>query len=112
MTTGVVIIGRNEGERFERCLRSLVGRASPIVYVDSGSTDNSVGFAESHASSGVHVVRLDMSTPFTAARGPATPVWSGSCRQHPRRSSCSLSMVIARCGRVGWKLRLQSWTEM
>lgn len=68
MTTGVVIIGRNEGERFERCLRSLVGRASPIVYVDSGSTDGSVAFAESYASRGVHVVRLDMSTPFTAAR--------------------------------------------
>ena len=68
MTTGVVIIGRNEGERFERCLRSLVGRASPIVYVDSGSTDGSVAFAESNASHGVHVVRLDMSTPFTAAR--------------------------------------------
>ncbi|HEX2839545.1 MAG TPA: glycosyltransferase family 2 protein [Phycisphaerales bacterium] len=68
MITGVVIIGRNEGERFERCLRSLLGRASPIVYVDSGSTDGSVAFAESCASHGVHVVRLDMSTPFTAAR--------------------------------------------
>lgn len=68
MTTGVVIIGRNEGERFERCLRSLVGRANPIVYVDSGSTDGSVAFAESYVSHGVLVVRLDMSTPFTAAR--------------------------------------------
>lgn len=68
MTLGVVIIGRNEGERFERCLRSLMGRASSIVYVDSGSTDGSVAFAEAHAPHGVCVVCLDMSTPFTAAR--------------------------------------------
>ncbi len=68
MSVGVVIIGRNEGERFERCLRSLVGRANPIIYVDSGSTDQSVAFAESFASQGVHAVRLDMTRPFTAAR--------------------------------------------
>lgn len=68
MNVGVVIIGRNEGERFERCLRSLVGRAEPIIYVDSGSTDQSVAFAESFASQGVHAVRLDMTKPFTAAR--------------------------------------------
>ena len=63
--TAAVAIGRNEGERLERCLRSLVGRASPVVYVDSGSTDGSVEFARSL---GVEVVALDMSTPFTAAR--------------------------------------------
>lgn len=68
MSVGVVIIGRNEGERFERCLRSLVGGADRIIYVDSGSTDQSVAFAESFASQGIHVVRLDMTKPFTAAR--------------------------------------------
>src|SRR5262249_30270274 len=36
-----------------------------IVYVDSGSTDDSVAFARSR---GVEVVELDMSIPFTAAR--------------------------------------------
>lgn len=64
-TIGVVIIGRNEGERLKRCLTSLVGKASPIVYVDSGSTDGSVQLA---TSMGVNVVELDMSKPFTAAR--------------------------------------------
>ena len=64
-TVAVVAIGRNEGERLERCLRSLVGQADRIVYVDSGSTDGSVDFARSL---GVKVVELDMSTPFTAAR--------------------------------------------
>lgn len=63
--TAAVAIGRNEGERLKRCLRSVVGRASPVVYVDSGSTDGSVEFARSL---GVEVVALDMSTPFTAAR--------------------------------------------
>jgi glycosyltransferase involved in cell wall biosynthesis len=62
---GVIAIGRNEGERLRRCLQSLVGRASTLVYVDSGSTDDSVAMAESL---GVEVVALDMSRPFTAAR--------------------------------------------
>lgn len=63
---GCVVIGRNEGERLVRCLDSLLGRAEHIVYVDSGSTDGSVAMAESK---GVAVVSLDMTKPFTAARG-------------------------------------------
>ena len=60
-----VAIGRNEGERLKSCLRSLREQSSNIVYVDSGSTDGSIDFAESL---GVEVVSLDMSIPFTAAR--------------------------------------------
>ncbi|MEY4544314.1 MAG: hypothetical protein RL685_509 [Pseudomonadota bacterium] len=64
---GVVVIGRNEGERLRRCLRSLIGQgAGPIVYVDSGSSDDSVAFSQSL---GVFVVNLDTSIPFTMARG-------------------------------------------
>ncbi len=62
---GSVVIGRNEGLRLERCLRSLVGQVQAVVYVDSGSTDNSVAFARSL---GVDVLELDLSKPFTAAR--------------------------------------------
>lgn len=62
---GVVIIGRNEGDRLVRCLASLVTRAQRIVYVDSGSTDSSVNAARRV---GADVVTLDMSQPFTAAR--------------------------------------------
>jgi len=41
---GLVVIGRNEGERLARCLASV--RAIPHgVYVDSGSTDGSVELA-------------------------------------------------------------------
>lgn len=61
---GVVVIGRNEGERLKRCLRSLP-QGYPAVYVDSGSTDGSVNFAHSV---GVSVLALDMTVPFTAAR--------------------------------------------
>ena len=62
---GVVVIGRNEGERLIRCLRSVVGYVDTIVYVDSGSTDNSV---EDASELGVEVVALDLEIPFTAAR--------------------------------------------
>ena len=62
---GVVIIGRNEGERLRRCLASLRQQRALLVYVDSGSTDGSVVLAQSM---GAHVVELDQERPFTAAR--------------------------------------------
>lgn len=62
---GAVAIGRNEGERLKVCLRSLQRQISHLAYVDSGSTDGSVEFAESL---GIAVVELDPSVPFTAAR--------------------------------------------
>ena len=63
---GVVVIGRNEGERLRRCLVSLSAQASTIVYVDSGSSDGSVALA---TQLGAQVVELDRLRPFTAARG-------------------------------------------
>lgn len=61
-----VAIGRNEGERLVRCLDSLrAAGLRRIVYVDSGSTDDSVAQALAR---GATVVRLDLATPFTAAR--------------------------------------------
>jgi len=62
---GIVAIGRNEGERLRRCLESMAGAGRTIVYVDSGSTDSSPSLA--HAA-GAHLVQLDLSLPFTAAR--------------------------------------------
>lgn len=62
---GVVIIGRNEGLRLQRCFDTLPAGVRQTVYVDSGSTDDSVDQARRR---GVEVVALDLSTPFTAAR--------------------------------------------
>ena len=62
---GLVAIGRNEGDRLRKCIESVVGQVSKVVYVDSGSTDDSVAMARRY---GVTVVELDMTRPFTAAR--------------------------------------------
>lgn len=64
-TIGVVAIGRNEGERLVRCLRSLEDTGAAVVYVDSASTD---GSADAARRLGAKVVDLDLSLPFTAAR--------------------------------------------
>src|SRR5687768_16221307 len=61
----IVAIGRNEGVRLEGCLASLAGLGAPVVYVDSGSRDDSVADARR---AGVHVHELDASAPFSAAR--------------------------------------------
>lgn len=62
---GAVIIGRNEGQRLVDCLASVLGQVDHVVYVDSGSTDQSVANARA---AGVDVISLDLSIPFTAAR--------------------------------------------
>ena len=60
---GVVVIGRNEGERLGGCLSSVSSKN--LVYVDSGSKDQSVALARAR---GAEVVELDRAFPFTAAR--------------------------------------------
>jgi len=61
---GLVVIGRNEGERLERCLASV--RSIPnLVYVDSGSTDGSVALGRAL---GATIVELNIPPQFTAAR--------------------------------------------
>lgn len=62
---GVVVIGRNEGQRLRMCLQSVAVTTRPTVYVDSGSTDGSV---ETARALGIEVVELEASVPFTAAR--------------------------------------------
>ena len=63
--TGIVVIGRNEGERLAACLESARDAGCPIVYVDSGSHDGSVEQARPHCE---RVIELDPARPFSAAR--------------------------------------------
>lgn len=70
MMVSVVVIGRNEGERLRRCLRSVAAMRRgdwevEVVYVDSGSRDGSVGLAEGM---GVRVIALAPERP-TAGTG-------------------------------------------
>lgn len=65
LNIGIVIIGRNEGDRLIRCLHSIHEYIQYSVYVDSASSDNSVEVAKKF---NAHTLALDMSMPFTAAR--------------------------------------------
>ena len=65
LEVGIVVIGRNEGERLRACLDSLIPLQVSIVYVDSASEDDSINLARSR---GIDVVALDNSHPCTAAR--------------------------------------------
>ncbi len=60
----IVVIGRNEGQRLHDCLQSLSALGGRIVYVDSGSIDESVEMARGL---GAEIVELDPSLPFTAS---------------------------------------------
>jgi GT2 family glycosyltransferase len=94
-TVGAVIIGRNEGARLVNCLTSLQAESVRVVYVDSGSTDDSL---ENAKQLGAECVLLDTSVPFTAARarnagfdhianGPNAPEFvqflDGDCKLEP-----------------------------
>ncbi|EEX12657.1 glycosyl transferase, group 2 family [Citreicella sp. SE45] len=61
----VVLIGRNEGARLVAALASIRGAARQVVYVDSGSSDDSLAEARR---AGATVVALDLGCPFSAAR--------------------------------------------
>jgi len=64
--TAVVIIGRNEGDRLDKCIKSVLkSGAKYIIYVDSHSNDGSVALAKGL---NVDVVELDNEKPLSAAR--------------------------------------------
>lgn len=62
---GIVIIGRNEGKRLQDALTSIKGKVTAVIYVDSGSSDNSVEVAKDLD---LEVLKLNSNKPFTAAR--------------------------------------------
>ncbi|WP_226951160.1 glycosyltransferase family 2 protein [Rhizobium terrae] len=62
---GIVVIGRNEGQRLITCLKALQPYSERTIYVDSGSSDGSVQAASALCA---RVISLDLAIPFTAAR--------------------------------------------
>jgi GT2 family glycosyltransferase len=64
-STGIVVVGRNEGQRLHRCLDSVRSLGLPLLYVDSCSHDGSAAWARSL---GVAVLELDVGKPLSAAR--------------------------------------------
>jgi GT2 family glycosyltransferase len=114
---GCVVIGRNEGARLDAALTSVLATTEQVVYVDSGSTDDSVSRAEGL---NVRVVRLSDDAPFTAARarnaglsalletsGPAFVQFvDGDCEVAPnwladaRARFDARAEVAAVCGRI------------
>lgn len=79
-TIGTIVIGRNEGLRLEDCLKSLALHKYPIIYVDSGSSDNSLSIANNLAT---YVHALDTSKPFSAARA-RNEGFTILLKQHPK----------------------------
>jgi GT2 family glycosyltransferase len=75
---GIVVIGRNEGVRLERCLASLAGSGCAAVYVDSDSSDDSAAVA---ARFGVHVIKLEGRLSAARARNAGFACLAAS---HPR----------------------------
>jgi glycosyltransferase involved in cell wall biosynthesis len=70
-SVGIVVVGRNEEKFLKVALESALAASRIVVYVDSGSTDNSLTIA---ANLGVEIVELDPTIPFTAARAYNTGV--------------------------------------
>lgn len=110
--TGLVAIGRNEGERLHRCLAS-VAQIPARVYVDSGSSDGSAAWARAQ---GVDVVSLDVPPKFTAARARNAGIdrleerfgtlafvqlIDGDCEMHPEWLEAARASLIADPGLAG-----------
>jgi glycosyltransferase involved in cell wall biosynthesis len=89
----VVVIGRNEGARLERCLRSIEAIEKPgeveIIYVDSASTDGSPQLAASFGAKVIEVrprrptAALGRNAGWRAAAGPFVLFLDGDTILHP-----------------------------
>jgi len=97
----VVVIGRNEGARLQRCLQSVFAMAHPgfdleVIYVDSGSKDESVAMAEA---AGARTIALTPVRPsaalgrnagWQAANGSIVLFLDGDTVLHPEFVAASL----------------------
>ena len=101
----VVVIGRNEGARLQRCLQSVQqahwGQTQhEVIYVDSHSSDSSVANAQAL---GAQVIVLDDASPcaakarnlgWQAARGAYVLFLDGDTELHPEFVRRALSTLV------------------
>jgi glycosyltransferase involved in cell wall biosynthesis len=118
----VVVIGRNEGERLRRCLDSIAHIHKPnfdteVIYVDSGSTDNSITIAEK---SGARVIALHPERPsaalgrnagWRAAHGNTILFLDGDTILHPNFIAASLPDLASPKTAVVWGHRREIHPE-
>ena len=97
----VVVIGRNEGERLRRCLKSVFAMVRPnfeieVIYVDSGSADNSVALAKTEGAKTIALTpqrptaALGRNAGWQAARGSIILFLDGDTVLHPEFVAASL----------------------
>ena len=70
-----VVIAKNESDRIERCIRSMVGLCMEVIVLDSGSTDETPARARAAGASVVHQEWLGFSGQKNAAIALATQPW-------------------------------------
>jgi cellulose synthase/poly-beta-1,6-N-acetylglucosamine synthase-like glycosyltransferase len=96
-----VVIGRNEGERLCRCLKSVfamnrAGFELEVIYVDSGSTDDSVAMARSEGARTIALIperpsaALGRNAGWQAAKGSIVLFLDGDTVLHPEFVASSL----------------------
>ena len=119
----VVVIGRNEGIRLERCLRSVFAMAHrdfaiEVIYVDSGSTDNSISLASAEGATTIKLVAdrpsaaLGRNAGWQAAKGSIVLFLDGDTVLHPDFVAASLpEFSVPRVG-VVWGHRRELAPEM
>ncbi len=109
----VVVIGRNEGDRLRRCLRSVFGMARneftlEVIYVDSGSADDSVALAKAEGARAIALTperpsaALGRNEGWQAARGSFVLFLDGDTVLHPEFVASALAEFSVQRVAVVW----------
>lgn len=70
-----VVITKNEGDRIERCVRSMAGLCQEVIVLDSGSTDDTVARAQAAGATVAHQDWLGFSGQKNAVLERASQPW-------------------------------------